>query len=64
MDRAIAVTNYSDLNEYNKLELKKKKSQTHPVRTYKGKAWPWLSVSCHIAVLYSTDNVNFMPLFM
>lgn len=39
MDRAIAVTNYSDLNEYNKqLKKKKKQSQTHPVRTYKGKA--------------------------
>lgn len=41
MDRAIAVTNYSDLNEYNKQKLKKtpkNQSQTHPVRTYKGKA--------------------------
>lgn len=28
MDRAIAVTNYSDLNEYNKLELKKKAKPT------------------------------------
>lgn len=30
MDRAIAVTNYSDLNEYNKLELKKKKKKAKP----------------------------------